>query len=121
MQALEHPFLKKGGKVPDAAVAALAAPAKAAGDASAAAAAPPAASAAAQQQRKEAAEMKESDRLQVDGTMVRQTLEAERWRELIQLVMSVRPLPRLMHAMQWGLCTAVTWSCGPARRCVGQQ
>lgn len=98
-QALEHPFLKKRRQVPDSAVAIVAALSKAVRDADADAeemAPAAAAAAAAQQARREAAEMKESDRLQVDGATVRQTLEAERWRELRQLVMHVRP-PALAH------------------------
>lgn len=100
MQALEHPFLKKRRQVPDSAVTIVAALSKAARDADADAeemAPAAAAAAAAQQARREAAAMKESDQLQVDGATVRQTLEAERWRELRQLVMHVRP-PALPHA-----------------------
>ena len=90
-QALEHPFLKRGGRAAsDGAVAVGDTPQKGAHAMPPAAAAAAAGAAASGEQRQQAAAVKETDRLQVDGGTVHNTLQAERWRELITVICQVR-------------------------------
>lgn len=79
MQALEHPFLKRGGRGVEPVVVPVAKGVRKQAGVDA----------------QQAAAVKESDRLKVDSGTVKDTLHAERWREALALVETVRaPLPR---------------------------